>query len=250
MATTLIKTLRKERGLSQAEVAKKLDISRPTYIALEQGKREPMLGEARRAAELFDVALDDIARGRREMKTAPAPVHQKRAGRAEVRVPKGNESKFKEVLLYVLEKVGSRPNVGQTVLYKLLYFIDFDYYEKHREPVMGLEYIKNHHGPTPRQFAAVIGEMQRRGEVEEVRSKYFKYDQKKFLPLRTPDLSKLSAQELEHIDGVIARYGDKSASELSALTHEDTPWLVAREGAALNYQHAFYRPDKLSVGTY
>jgi len=41
--------------------------------------------------------------------------------------------KFKEVLLYILGKVGSKPNIGQTVLYKLLYFIDFNYYEKYEE---------------------------------------------------------------------------------------------------------------------
>ena len=52
--------------------------------------------------------------------------------------------KFKEVLLYILEKVGSKPNVGMTVLYKLLYFIDFDYYEKFEEQLLGATYIKNH----------------------------------------------------------------------------------------------------------
>lgn len=48
-----------------------------------------------------------------------------------VSVPQKKLDKFKEVLLYVLGKVGSKPNVGETVLCKLLYFIDFDYYEKY-----------------------------------------------------------------------------------------------------------------------
>jgi len=30
-----------------------------------------------------------------------------------------------------------------TVLYKILYFIDFDYYEKYEEQLMGALYIKN-----------------------------------------------------------------------------------------------------------
>ena len=34
-----------------------------------------------------------------------------------------------------------------TVLYKLLYFIDFDYYEKFEEQLVGATYIKNHLDP-------------------------------------------------------------------------------------------------------
>lgn len=42
-------------------------------------------------------------------------------------IPQKNLDKFKEVLLYILNKVGANPNIGQTVIYKLLYFIDFNY---------------------------------------------------------------------------------------------------------------------------
>ena len=67
-----------------------------------------------------------------------------------------NLKKFKEVLLYILSKVGSKPNVGETVLYKLLYFIDFDYYEKFEEQFIGATYIKNHYGPTPIEFKKIV----------------------------------------------------------------------------------------------
>jgi len=48
-------------------------------------------------------------------------------------ISQANVKKFKEVFLYILEKVGARPNIGETALYKLLYFIDFDYYEKYQK---------------------------------------------------------------------------------------------------------------------
>ena len=44
---------------------------------------------------------------------------------------------FREVVLYVLDKVGDLPETGETVLHKLLYFIDFDFYEKYEESLMG-----------------------------------------------------------------------------------------------------------------
>ena len=64
--------------------------------------------------------------------------------------PQENIKKFKEVLLYVLESIGARPNIGESVICKLMYFIDFDFYEIYEEQIMGLKYLKNHHGPTPK----------------------------------------------------------------------------------------------------
>ena len=65
-----------------------------------------------------------------------------------------------------LGKVGAKPNVGETVLYKLLYFIDFNYYEKYEEQLIGATYIKNHHGPTPIEFQAIVNEMIEKKEIE------------------------------------------------------------------------------------
>jgi uncharacterized phage-associated protein len=149
-----------------------------------------------------------------------------------------------------LEKVGGKPNVGMTVLYKLLYFIDFNYYEKYEEQLMGLTYIKNHHGPTPKEFIKIVEQMKQSGELEEIRSKYFTYDQKKFIPVVHPDLSKLNGQELSLIDEVLNRLSDKSASELSDYSHHDTPWLTAEEGNVISYEAVFYRDSDHSVREY
>jgi len=56
--------------------------------------------------------------------------------------PKVNPAILRNVLLYILARVGAKPNVGETVLYKLLYFIDFDFYEKHGRSITGLSYIR------------------------------------------------------------------------------------------------------------
>jgi hypothetical protein len=72
--------------------------------------------------------------------------------RIRINIPQKNIGKFKEVLLYILNKIGSKPNIGETVIYKLLYFIDLNYYEKYEEQLIGATYIKNHHGPTLKEF--------------------------------------------------------------------------------------------------
>jgi uncharacterized phage-associated protein len=165
-------------------------------------------------------------------------------------VPQKNLKKFKEVLLYVLEKVGSKSNVGMTVIYKLLYFIDFDYYEKFEEQLIGATYIKNHYGPTPVEFKKIVENMETKGELETVRSKYFQHDQTKYLPRRESDISVLNAKEIKHIDEVLSRLSDKSATELSDYSHKDVPWITAEDGRPLSYESVFYRTKDTSVREY
>lgn len=92
--------------------------------------------------------------------------------------------------------------------------------------------------------------MEQKGEIERVKSKYFQYDQKKYLPRREPDLSELSAQEIKHIDEVLARLSDKNANELTEYSHSDTPWLVHKNGEIISYESVFYRDQDHSVRNY
>ncbi|MEA2113423.1 MAG: Panacea domain-containing protein, partial [Patescibacteria group bacterium] len=165
-------------------------------------------------------------------------------------MPRANVKKFEEVLLYLLEKVGARPNIGETAIYKLLYFIDFDYYEKFEEQLIGARYIKNHFGPTPIEFRKIADRMTADGKIEKVRSKHFQYKQKKYLPRCSADLKVLSAQEIQHIDDVLNRLAWKNAKELSAYSHSDTPWRVHKIGEEISYETVFYRDDDHSVRNY
>jgi transcriptional regulator with XRE-family HTH domain/uncharacterized phage-associated protein len=258
-----IKALRNERGFSQAEIALKLGISRSSYIAFEQGNRELTLAEANQLSQIFEISLEDIQNGKIHMpdtlleKNAHVVKSKKRdqndpTPEDRISVPQERVDKFKQVLLYILAKVGGKPNVGQTVLYKLLYFIDFDYYEKYEEQLIGARYMKNTHGPTPVIFPKIITDLEAEGAIEAIKSKFYKYDQAKYLinPNITIDLSTLSAQELAHIDDELDRLSDMTAKKISDLSHIDTPWKIAKEKEVLDYEFVFYRPEETSVREY
>ena len=169
----------------------------------------------------------------------------------QIRTVEKNLDKFKQVVLYVLNEVGKKPNVGETVLHKLLYFIDFDYYEKFEESLMGGTYLKNHYGPTSDDLAPLIKEMQEKGEIEAITSEHFGYPQKKYLARTNPELDIFSEREINHIDEVLARLADKSATELKQLSHEDMPWKSARyHKKPLSYESVFYRDERHSVREY
>jgi uncharacterized phage-associated protein len=164
-----------------------------------------------------------------------------------ISVPQKNLEKFRQVLLYILNKVGAKPNIGETVLYKLLYFIDFNYYEKYEEQLIGATYIKNHYGPTPVEFAKLIERMVKDGEIEAVKSSYFNFPQRKYLPRRSPDLSALTGRDIAVIDSVLNKLSDMNAGQISEYSHKDVPWLTAQEGGRIDYESVFYRMPDYSV---
>jgi len=254
MLSIFVQHLRKKLGLTQEHVASSLSMSRPTYVQFEQNDRELTLSEAKNLANLLNISIEDLIRERQPKITVNLEKGYKTMNESEeirVSVPQKNLDKFKEVLLYVLSKISGKPNIGETVLYKILYFIDFDFYEKYEEQLIGATYIKNHYGPTPIEFKSIVEEMIRNQEIVQVTGKYFNYPQRKYLPLREPDLTKLKdARELQHIEEVLARLGDKNARELSDYSHEDVPWIVAQEGRPLDYEAVFYRTPKTSVRNY
>ncbi|HEY7206645.1 MAG TPA: helix-turn-helix transcriptional regulator [Gaiellaceae bacterium] len=55
-----MKELRVERGLSQAELAKALDVSRQTIISIERGRYVPSLPLAISLARFFDRAVEEV----------------------------------------------------------------------------------------------------------------------------------------------------------------------------------------------
>ena len=242
---------RTKRNMTQEYLASKLGVSRPTFIHIERGERELTVTEAKTLAAVFAISLEDFLAGREPKHTVKLTKQPARkTGDLRIRVTQKNLNTSRQVLLYILNKVGGKPNVGETVLHKLLYFIDFDYYEKFEENLMGATYIKNHHGPTSVELQSILQDMQESREIEAVNSQYFKHEQQKYLPLKRPTLASLSARDVGHIDDVLARLSDKNAKEIENYSHGDIPWKSAQDGQPLSYESVFYRDEKYSVRNY
>ncbi|MFA4889304.1 MAG: helix-turn-helix domain-containing protein, partial [Candidatus Omnitrophota bacterium] len=137
-----IKGLRTSKGLSQEKLADDLGISRVSFSQIENGERKITVEEISKLSELFNIACDVLLDLKQDISVALAKEPQLES-KEEIRinVPQKRLDKFKEVLIYILNKVGSKPNVGETVIYKLLYFIDFDFYEKYEEQLIGATYL-------------------------------------------------------------------------------------------------------------
>jgi len=55
-----LKKFREKNDLTQAELAKELDVSRQTVNAIETGKYDPSLELALKIAEFFDAKIEEV----------------------------------------------------------------------------------------------------------------------------------------------------------------------------------------------
>ena len=247
-----IKELREQSGISQQRLAEFLNIPRPAISQIESGERKISAEELKKLSDIFCIPLDSLL----NLEKAPEIILEEAKKRERIKpqvrisVPQKNLAKFKEVLLYILNKVGSKPNIGETVIYKLLYFIDFDFYEKYEEQLIGATYMKNKYGPTPVEFKKIVDKMSKDKEIEKVKSCFFAYPQTKYLPLRKPDLSKLKANEIKVIDDVLNKLSDMNAAQISDYSHNDVPWLTTENGKVIEYESVFYRTHPYSLREY
>jgi transcriptional regulator with XRE-family HTH domain len=247
-----IAELRKRKGLSQEDLAKRINISRPSLAQIELGNRSVDVLELQNLSLALAFSLDDFMSSTffesQDVAINDHPKAEKEAER--ISVPKLQVEKFKNVLLYILERCAGKPNVGETVLYKLLYFSDFNYYELYEEHLTGAKYRKLPFGPVPQKLDTMLGQMIENGQLQRVKTEYHGYAQTRYLPLEKADLTALKASEKDMIDRVIDQMSDWSASAISIYSHKDMPWLATKDGEEINYELAFYRDAPFSVRNY
>lgn len=243
---------RKIKGLSQEELAKMIKISRPSLAQIELGNRSVDVLELQKLSQVLGFSLDDFMSTDFSVTQEPSVEYETKSTKMIERtsVPTLQIHKFKNVLLYILERCAGKPNVGETVLYKLLYFADFNYYELYEEQLTGAKYRKLPYGPVPQKLDSIIKQMIDDGQLQRVKTSYQGYPQSRYLPLQKANLTELLASEKEVIDRVIEQMSDWSAAAISNYSHKDIPWIASKEGEGINYELAFYREAPFSVRNY
>jgi len=245
-----ISEIRKMKGLSQSDLAKSVKISRPSLTQIELGNRSVDIIEFQKLSQILGFSLDALMSEDFILSHEMNIEEKKKSKKERVSVPRFQVNKFKNVLLYILERCAGKPNVGETVLNKLLYFSDFNYYELYEEHLTGALYRKLPYGPVPHNIDTVIHQMIEKGQLQRVKTAYHGYLQIRYLPLEKADLTQLKASEKEVIDRVIEQMSDWSAAMISDYSHKDLPWEVTDEGNDINYELAFYRELPYSVRVY
>lgn len=205
-------TLRTKHGLTQEEVACALGMTRPTYIALEQGKRELSLGEAQKAARLFGLDIDAFADG-----VAP------------------NYTKYKQMIVAFLRSGSTDGRVPKTKLAKLLYLADFAWFYKHLHSMSGMRYIRRAYGPVPNAYFRALEELELEGKINIERK-----GDALLVSLgagATKDTqSELSKDEQALVQRIAKKWQDKRTQEIVAFTHAQLPYAICKPDETIPYE--------------
>ncbi|MEM9685542.1 MAG: type II toxin-antitoxin system antitoxin SocA domain-containing protein [Bacteroidota bacterium] len=249
-----IMTIRKAKGLSQEELAALIGISRSALAQIELGNRKASIIEFVNLSLNLNFSIDkilakDFSVTKDSIKSDLGKKDQQ-TDEVRISIPELKVDKFRNIILFILEKCAGKANVGETVLYKLLYFSDFNYYEIYEEHLTGATYRKLPYGPVPNTINAVLDAMIAQKDLKRIKTKFHGYHQTRYIPLVKPDLTTLKASELEVIDHVIHQLSDYYAKAISDYSHKDIPWLSTEEGAVIDYELAFYRVQPYSVRNY
>jgi len=247
-----IMELRKAKGLSQEYLAKSIGISRPSLAQIELGNRSVDVFELMHLSHVLGFSTDEFLspdfKAEKEVHQEPEKAEQKTGLR--ISIPDLQVGKYKNVLLYILERCAGKPNVGETVLNKLLYFCDFNFYELYEEHLTGARYKKLSFGPVPQKSDTIINQMVESGQLKRIKTEYHGLPQTRYIPMEKADLMQLSAAEKTVIDNVIRQMSDWNANKISEYSHKDMPWLATKDGDYISYNLAFYRELPYSVRVY
>lgn len=211
-----IKALRESRGISQSQMAEKLQISRPSYVAVEKGTKELSLSEAERLARVFGITVDELLR-------AEAP----------------NYKKYKQMILAYLRAANKDgKELKKTKLAKLLYLADFAWFYEHLESMSGMEYRKLQYGPVPSDFFRAMEELEEEGAIRvkhEQNSGRDMYVIQESRGSAKRELDELSKNEIQLVGKVWGNWRDANTQEIVDFTHEQLPYKLAFDGEVVSY---------------
>jgi DNA-binding XRE family transcriptional regulator/uncharacterized phage-associated protein len=234
--TSNIEKARSMRGLSQEQVARALGISRPTYVNIENGKKELTISQARALASVLNIGIDDIL----GMTNGALPLSD---------VVSSTE-KYKQIILNALKYGADNDGkITKTKLAKLVYLSDFIWYYNNSAPMSGMIYRKLSRGPVADIYFRLLDELEESGTVvRESKGNAILFS----LVERETPTNKLSNDELNLIIKVGNAWKGKATEEIVNFTHEQLPWQICRDGEVIPYNlitqeepESVYGPIKL-----
>ncbi|MDX8453228.1 Panacea domain-containing protein [Mesorhizobium sp. VK9D] len=146
-----------------------------------------------------------------------------------------DRSRLKTLLHYVIWEAGSHANFGATKLYKVAWFADARRFVLTGKSITGAPYIRQEHGPIPRDGMMVRADLEAEGSIRQWRDKVYDHEGWKFKALRPPKVGVFGDDEKALIDYWIGHVDkDHTASSISELSH-NYGWEIARMGERIPF---------------
>ncbi|OGD67529.1 hypothetical protein A2442_04160 [Candidatus Campbellbacteria bacterium RIFOXYC2_FULL_35_25] len=213
-----IKELRIKNNFSQESIAKVIGVSRPTYTAIEAGKQELSLEEAKKLAKFFNLSVDEFLSG----DVSP------------------NLEKYKHMILTFLRmNLSKDKKIPKTKLAKLLYLSDFAWFYNNLQSMSGMQYRKITYGPVPDVFFRALDELEFDGKIN---IDHKNNGGKECFLISESDSNKnerittISSDEKKIMKDIANKWKDKKTQEIVNFTHNQLPYSLCRDNELIPYE--------------
>lgn len=157
-----------------------------------------------------------------------------------------DETKMRELVLYISQRCARNPKFGATKLNKILYFSDYLSYAISGKPITGFEYQKLRKGPAPRNFVPLRDAMIREGDLKLKKVRLLSgKTQHRTIPLRLPNLSLFTRSQITLVNNVIDQLWDRDAEYVSKVSHK-IAWQLPRMNGTIPYETVFISDSPLT----
>lgn len=161
-------------------------------------------------------------------------------------MPRISAIKYKNIILYLAENLGGEIK-GKKKLAKLLYFVDFDYFEQFQKSLTGDVYKALPMGPFPITVEKVLAEMVKDKMITiKFEKERADYNPTEIYKARKKMEGVFSKEEHRILDRVILKYGHLSGKQLEDLTHAEAPYIGTAPNQEIAYELAFYRGTNMN----
>jgi len=152
-----------------------------------------------------------------------------------------NQKKYKNAVLFFAKKI-QNGTLGKLKMMKLLYYLDFDFFEKYGRSVTGDEYLRFENGPVPRMAEKILKEMGGKNIKITHRKMGNGYkDQAHIEALTDFDIATFTKEELIMLEEVASKWEKFTGAEMKSATHGEAPWIATKSNGVIDYNLAYYR---------
>ena len=216
-----IKPLRQAKGLNQAEIAAELGVSRPTYVLIEQGAKEPTLTQLYTLARLLGTEPGELC-------TSLPAVDSKTA----------DYQKFKELIRHCVAQGADGGTITKSKLATLAYLCDFAWYALYGRPMTGADYRCTPRGPVADDFFRAVNELyegqaitlEPSGTALLIRS------------IEQLPANSLSDDEFSLVSEICTKWRTKSTEDIVMFASRQAPCRAVRPGDLIPYEAAANEP--------
>ena len=233
---SVVKEIRKELSIQQKDLAARLEITRQTLTKYEAEPEAIPIPVIKKMAVILGIdyatIIDNKRYDREEEKTETAEEDATQPGNL-VTTSEDVCDKFHQVFLYILSKIGAEVGIGKGTLCRMLYFMEYDWYQETGRDLLFIQFIRDQFGPYPLAFDNMIDRMEKLHLLESFISKSFHHDGTKYIPVKAPRLSALTSAECAFLDKEIGKYHSLSIEDYEPLLAANEPYSITEYNPVL-----------------